>query len=281
MNTDNMIPIKNSIAARLLKVVFSLYLIFAICVTLGHMVLEYRYQKESIQKDLGNIQKTFEQGLAIDLWEMDQKSLSSTVEGMLKIPAIVGVKIQSNKNLDVAVGGIISQKNGVGNVGLHVGLLGLNQIESGIHENEKYKFELFMHQFPIIYSYDKESNQLGTATIYSSTSVILKRLKSGFLLLIVAAMIKTAALWAIFLWFSNRLLRRPLAALAAATQKVNLDNLDSFNIKIGTTGKNELSVIESSFNSMIKNLHYSVSKNKKEEERYRKTIEISSVPPVV
>jgi PAS domain S-box-containing protein len=266
-----MIPIKNSIAARLLKVVFSLYLTFAVCVTLGHMVLEYHYQKESIHKDLENIQKTFEQGLAIDLWDMDQKSLSSTVEGMLNIPVIVGVKIQDNNNLEVAVGGIISQKNGVGNVGLHVDLIGLNHIES----NEKYNLELFMHRFPIIYSYDKESNQLGTATIYSSTSVILKRLKSGFLLLIVAAVIKTVALWGIFLWFSNRLLRRPLAALAAATQKVNLDNLDSFNINIGTTGKNELSVIESSFNSMIKNLHYSVSKNKKEEERYRKTIEIS------
>jgi PAS domain S-box-containing protein len=82
-------------------------------------------------------------------------------------------------------------------------------------------------------------------------------------------------LWVIFLWFSNRLLRRPLASLAVATQKVNLDNLGSFNIDIGTTGKNELSAIESSFNLMIESLHHSVSKHKEEEERYRKTIESS------
>ncbi len=275
MNTDSPIPIQNSIATRLLKVVFSLYLVIAIGVTLGHMYLEYRHQKNYIRQDLKGIQITFEQGLALDLWQMDKKSLYSTVEGMLEIPVIVGVKIQNANNIDVAVGGIISQKNGVGNVGLHVDLLGLNQIESGVHENEKYKLALFMHQFPIIYSYDKESRQMGTATIYSSTSVVLKRVKLGFLLLILNAVIKTTALWLIFLWFSNKFLRRPLASLAAATQKVNLGNLDSFKVKIGVSGKNELTVIESSFNLMINNLHDSLAKHKKEEENYKKTIESS------
>ncbi len=275
MRNYTMLPMKNSIATRLLKVVFSLYLIIAVGITLFHMFLEYRYQKESIHKDLEDIQQTFEQGLALDLWQMDQPSLQSTIKGMLKIPIIVGVKIQNPKNLDVAVGGIIRQENVVGAVGLHVDLLGLNQIESSVHENEKYNLELFMHRFPIIYSYDNETNQLGTATVYSNTSVILKRLKLGFLLLIINAVIKTAALWMIFLWFSHRLLRKPLEALATATQKINLDNLASSKIKIETSGKNELAVIESSFNSMIENLYSSVSKHKKEEERYRKTIESS------
>ncbi len=275
MNTNLRIPFWNSIAARLLKVVFGIYLIIAISMTVGHMLIEYHYQKNSISDDLQDIQHSFEQGLSLDLWQMDQSSLHSTVEGMLKIPVIVGVKIQNANNLDVAVGGIISQNNIVGNVGIQVGLLGLSQTESEIHENEKYQYAVFKHQFPIIYSYEKETKQMGTATIYSNTSVVLKRVKLGFLLLLLNAVIKTAALWLIFWWFSNLLLRRPLLALAGATQKVNLDNLDSFRMEIETSGQNELSAIESSFNSMIHNLHRSIAEQKKEEERHKTTIDSS------
>ncbi len=286
MKLENQINIRNSIATRLLRIVFSFYIVIAIGVTLIHMIMEYRYQKDNISRDLENIQRTFERGLAIDLWQMNQESLSSTVEGMLEIPVIVGVKIQDENGVFVAVGGIIAQGEDIGNVGRQVNLLGLNQEESKIHEDEKYKLDVFMHRFPIVYTYyEEETKQLGEATIYSNTSVVFRRVKLGFLLLVINAVLKTTALWLIFLWFSTFLLRKPLSALASATRNVSLENLDSFKVKIETSGRNELKVLEKSFNSMIGNLHKSIVEREHAEEKMRESEErfrtlVTNVPGV-
>ncbi len=260
------IDVKNSIATKLLKVVFSVYLVIAIGVTVGHMFMEYRYQKNNIKNDLEDIQKSFEKGLAVNMWQMNQESLSSTFEGLMKIPAIVGVKIRNADGIDVALGGIINQGELIGNVGRHVNLLGITQEESRIHPDGVYKLDVFMHHFPILYIHKDDRKQIGEATIYSNSSVVFQRVKFGFFLLMINAVVKTAALWFIFLYFSTFLLRRPLAALASATENVSLDNLDSFKIKIGTTGRNELKILEESFNSMIGNLHQSIKKRVHTEE---------------
>jgi len=130
MNFENRINIRKSIATQLLKIVFSFYLVIAIAVTLGHMAMEYHYQKDSISSDLEDIQRTFEEGLAVDLWQMHQESLRSTIKGILEIPVIVGVKIQDANSMNVAVGGIIAQGGVVRNVGQQVNLLGLTPGES-------------------------------------------------------------------------------------------------------------------------------------------------------
>ncbi len=271
MKSDKQIPIKNSIATRLLRVVFSFYLVIAISVTLGHMFMEYRHQKKSISRDLRDIQRTFEQGLSIDMWHMDQESLRSTIKGILEIPVIVGVKIQDKAGLAVAIGGIVAKDDIVGEVGQHVDLMGLNQEEFSIHRDGIYNFDVFAHQFPLSYSYEEESRRLGTATIYSNTTVVFKRVKLGFLMLIINAVLKTTALWLIFLWFSTFLLRKPLASLAAATENVSLENLDSFRMNIETSGRNELTVIEKSFNSMISNLHQSIVERESTEEALKES----------
>jgi len=235
------------------------------------MVLEYRYQKDNIQQDLEDIQKTFEQSIALDLWHMNQKSLSSTINGMLKIPAIVGVKIINIDNLGVAIGGIISQNNRIGDVGQHIDLMGLDIKEAPIHMDNIKELRLFTHEFPLVYTYQDEDRLMGKASIYSSTSVVFRRVKLGFMLLVINAFLKTAALWVIFLWFSNLLIRKPLSTLAADTKKVSLKNLDTFKVKIDTSGENELTVIEKSFNSLITNLHQSITEQKyveKELEEY-------------
>ncbi len=258
MKSESAISIRNSISTRLLRIVFSLYLVIAIGVTLTHMVMEYQYQKKNIGHDLVNLQKTFEQGLAVEIWHLNHEELQSTLKGMLEIPAIVGVRIQNESGKSIAIGGIIASGSDIGDVGQHVNLLGLDKEESEFHNIESLTFELFKHEFPILYTYKEETKTLGRATIYSSTSEVFRRVKLGFSLLVVNAFIKTAALWFIFLWFSSVLLRKPLAALTAAANNVSLENLDSFKVDIKTSGRNELKILEESFNSMIGNLHQSI-----------------------
>lgn len=263
MKPDKHIHVKNSIATKLLKIVFSFYLIIAITVTVGHMVMEYRYQKNNISNELKNIQLSFEQGLAINMWQMDQESLRSTIDGLMELPSIVGVKLQNADGVDIAVGGIIDQGEHFGNAGRHINLLGLTQKESQINKEEIYTFDVFMHRFPIIYLYEDEMVHVGEATIYSNTSVVFLRVKFGFLLLMINAAVKTAALWFIFLYFSTLLIRRPLALLASSTENVSLETLDSFKVKVETSGDNELKLLEESFNSMISNLHQSIVEREK------------------
>jgi len=95
MKSKRQISIKNSIATRLLKIVFGLYLIIAIGVTVSHMFMEYRYQKKNIHQELMDIQKTFERALGINIWHLNHESLVSTLEGMLNLSELVGVKIQN------------------------------------------------------------------------------------------------------------------------------------------------------------------------------------------
>jgi len=262
VKSDTRIPIRNSIATRLLKIVFSLYLIIAIGVTIGHMIMEYRYQKDNILQDLKDTQKSFERGIAIDMWRMNQESLFSTLEGMLEIPVIVGVTIHNVDNQVIAFGGIINQSNSVSKIEPEVDLLGLKYKFTDNDKGNNYNFDIFKHEFPVEYMLDNEIKTLGEVIIYSSSSVVFRRVKLGFSLLIVNAFLKTVALWFIFLWLSNRLLRKPLVSLAVDTKKISLDNLDSFRIKIKTSGHNELAVIEKSFNTMIDNLHHSILERK-------------------
>ncbi len=278
MKSENRVTINNSIATRLLKIVFSFYIVIAIGVTLGHMIMEYRHQKENIRLGLEGIQRTFEQGIALDLWHLNQEALISTIDGMLEVPEIVGVKIWNKNDKVIAIGGIIPQGSIAGNVGEHVNLLGLNNEELAIHKDEIYKLDVFMHEFPILFNYKQQEKRLGQVTIYSNTSVIFQRVKFGFLMLIFNAVLKTAALWLIFLWFSTKLLRKPLGILTNATADISLDNLEVFSVDTKTVGQNEIKVLEETMISMVAELHKAVMAHEKDERELGQTnIQLSNI----
>lgn len=262
-NRNSTVKTRRSIATRLLRVVFALYIIIAAVVTVSHMVMEYRYQKNNIGRDLEGIQRTFEQELAGDIWHMREESLRSTVKGMLEISTVVGVTIRNDEGDGIAIGGIIAENGDVGNVGLHVAMLGVSQENLTVHKDEKYDYELIGHEFPIIYSYEDGKKQLGEVTLYSSTAVILQRVKLGFLLLIVTTVFKIAVLWFIFMWAFKSILKRPLSILTKATEKVDLDNLESAKVDIKRSGNDELTHLADSFNLMITDLQASLDEREK------------------
>jgi len=261
-----LIPIKNSIASRLLKIVFSAYLIIAAFVTVGHMFMEYQYQKNITIQDLENVQRSFEQVLAIDMWQMNQKSLVLTIQGILEINDVVGIKVKNSNDNFIAAAGIVRNDDLSGNVGQHINMLGIKPEDFEIDKNEVYNFDVFEHSFPILYEFENTNRQLGTAQIYSNSSVVYRRVKLGFLLLILNAFIKILALGLVFFKSANLLIRKPLTSLAESTDKINLKNLETFRVKIVTKGRNELAVLVESFNSMIEKLHTSISERDRAQE---------------
>jgi len=250
----------SSVATRLLRAVYSLYIAVVVCMTTGQMFFEYQYQKKNINTDFLNIQSTFEPVLAGQIWNLDEDALISTLSGMIKLPSLVGVTIQNLDGNTLATAGTVVSENAAGNVGLHVRLAGCTPKETKVHPNELYRLQMFKSSFPITYPLAGETKYLGSATIYSNTSVIWRRVKLGYLLLGLTTTLQMVILWLIFIWFSTHILKNPLSALAAAARSVTLDNLDTVQMDVSSRSRDELHTLAESFNFMINGLRDAITK---------------------
>ncbi len=262
--------IKESIATKMLLVVLAVYLVIAFLVSAGQIWMNYNYQKKSITLELQNIEGAFSRAIAVNLWGLDEEALHATVEGMLFIPTIVGVNIDTEKGDTVAIAGIVKKDGESGSVGLHVKLAGLTLSGIKILLNEQYRYELFSRQFPIEYETKGERISLGQATIYSNSTVVYKRMElQGFMLAFNIALTLLTFTIAL-LWVFDRYLRGPLASLASNAEKVSMENLDFFKIKTGLPGPNEFTSLEESLNSMIDSLNKSKVVREQAEEKLLK-----------
>ncbi len=265
MSSATKIPIKNSIATRMLLVVLGLYLLIAVAVTLSLVWMDYNYQKENIIQDLGDIENAFKNGLAVSLWDFDEKTLKASVEGMLRIPQLVGVKIRSDKGATVAMGGIVTDDGETGSVALYVNLSRPSDAKTALHRGESYKFEMFEHQFSITYNRGGKQIVLGKATIYSNSSVIYRKMKVEAVMLVVYVILTLFTFSMALLWAFNRYLRRPLGILTDATAEISLSSLGTFAVDTKTSGRNEIKILEKAMTDMVSNLHQAVSKQEKAE----------------
>ncbi len=230
----SLVPIKNSIATQLLKVVFSFYLILTVAVTLLQMIAEYTHTKQQTLEELGFLETTFKRPLEQAMWEMNFSQLRSTVWGISQLPTVVGVQVQDHKSEVLAQEG---------------------QVMSLEHplEDQVYS-QLFSHTFEIEHQRGGKLFKIGEVTIYSSAAVVFEKIQFGFIFLIINAFIKTLVFWILFLWISRFMLSRPLAVLTAATEQLQLDRLENFKISVKTQGRNELKTLEEAFQFMVNNL---------------------------
>ncbi|MCJ8273520.1 MAG: hypothetical protein MJK04_29480, partial [Psychrosphaera sp.] len=224
MSDMPLVDVKDSIATHLLKVVFSFYIFLTIAVTLAHMFAEFYSTRGEVEHELQVIGQTFEPGLAQALWDYNLEQLKPTFLGMVTFPTVEGIKLINEKGKIVGATGRI-----------------INAQDQPIQYVNEYDQQLvvgytglFEHQFNIVFKRKDEDVIVGVATIYSSDRVVFEKVKLGFIFVIVNAMIKTVALWVLFLVISRRLLSRPLAMLTAATQQIDLDKLGEFKVSIVT-----------------------------------------------
>lgn len=241
MSAVPLVRVKDSIAIKLFKVVFSIYFGLTLFMTVAHMYAEYQSTKTNIFKELKSLQQTFEPGLAKAIWDMNPEQLEPTLKGMVQFPSVVGVKLQENSLNQVYSEGLIqSETNTDESQGEIMNLGGLTG--------------LFSYHFPIRYTNKKKEMVLGQATIYSSSNIIFDQVKVGFVFIVGNAIIKTIALWIIFLWVSRYMLSRPLSILTEAASKLSLGTINDFKIDIKITGRHELKILEEAFNTMVETI---------------------------
>lgn len=236
---------KHSITRQLIERVFALYCLVAIAVTVVQMTAEYSHTKQSIADELAINEGLFGSVLAQSLWDLDRDNMQSVLQGMLTVPAIVGVSLEQNDTVIAAVGEAVDDK------GQRIEYVQKTTLES---VKSKSSGDIFSLKFPVTHSYHGESRNLGYATVYSDSSVVIDRVGLNFIFLMINAVIKTLALWCIFLWFGKRYLNEPLTKLTEEMSSINFNNLDSFYSNLKLTQKNEFSVIEERFSLMISEL---------------------------
>lgn len=252
MVLNPIVKLKDSITIQLLKVVFSFYFVLTIIMTITHMTAEFLDTKANVTRQLEVIGNNFEPGLAHALWDMNLEQLQPTFLGMVQFPAVVGVKLENEEGEEVGASGMVTNQDGTVVMVDPEGRKTLVQGYTGI----------FVYSLPITFSRRGNEIPVGKATIYSSTSVVFDEVKLGFLFIIINSIIKTLVLWALFLWIARNMLSRPLAALTSATQNLQLDQLQNVKIDIKTKGRNELKVLEESFNAMSQKLYDDAKKIK-------------------
>lgn len=264
------VPLQRSIATRLLVAVFSIYLIITVILTSAHMYAEYAKTKNSVLQELAALQQTFNPGLATAIYNVDNEGIESMVLGMVRDPMVVGVTVHTEYQGEFTSGEIPTEDSLFEEPEDLAG--GMTQLDA------------FSVRGTIAYAEPGEDRfSIGMLSLYSSKSVVLSKVWFALAIILVNAVIKTVALWAIFLWFSRRHLVRPLAKLTEATSRVRMEDLEHNKVELETTGRNELRVLADAFNGMIdklaasriesESLHQSLAKAKQEVEGYNRSLE--------
>lgn len=243
--SDNVFLKQNSIATQLINFVFSIYCVIAVVITIGQVAIEYKHTQLAIEDELKINQQIFEPVLSAGVWNLDKEQVSNTLNGMLAIPIVMGVKIEQKGEVFTGIG-TIKSKTGE--------LLQFNEQGRTMPSKGADFTNVFSYQFPINYVFRGKSREVGTATLYSNSSVIIQRVQFGVMLIIINAIIKTVALWYLFVWIGNKLLIKPLLKLVHAIETVDFDELDEFKINLDNKRENELTIIENTFSEMLKNL---------------------------
>jgi PAS domain S-box-containing protein len=264
MQRDSMVQPKNSIATQLLKWIILSYLIITFIVTLIHLSIEYVYTKDRVNKELNVIGDTFSPALAQALWDVNLGQLHPIFLGIDKFPSIVGVKLLNEKGKEIRSSGVIINQDG--NI--------LKIASDGNRLSLKGYTGLFEFSFPIMYKEQgEEDTKVGEASLYSDNKVVFDRVKLNFVFIIINSVTTALAIWIIVLWISRLKLSRPLAELTAATEQLSMDRLDDITIDIKTEKGNELKILETAFNNMVRKLSVSKKTIEESERKYRNIFE--------
>ena len=124
-------------------------------------------------------------------WDVNVTQVRSTIKGMIEIPSIVGVKLRENiEGVEIMMGTISIDDE-------------KTQKRKIIFVNEEGEITEQTEGLSTLFWYKEElaigKHTVGEITIFSSTGIVFKRVQLGFLFIIVNSIIKTAALWMIFL----------------------------------------------------------------------------------
>jgi signal transduction histidine kinase len=246
----------DSIAARLLRIIFCCYFIVTVVVTLVQLTAEYKHTEERLVQEIRAMQHTFGPGIADAMWRFNDDVLRGILSGMKELPVVAGIKVADDSGKIVRAVGTVLDEQGVKLAADADGKLAPPQDSDGPFA------QMFSQRFPIVFNDENgQSRVIGTWTVYSSQRIIVKQVEYGFFLILVNSVIKTCALWFIFLFVVRRYLARPLRQLSDHVGRMNIDTLGDRPFVLNDRGHHELHLLTDKLNEMSANIKASIAEN--------------------
>tara|TARA_R110001592_G_scaffold362074_1_gene674819 strand:- start:6305 stop:8677 length:2373 start_codon:yes stop_codon:yes gene_type:complete len=224
---------RKSIASKLLGLVFGIYIIIAAVITISQMIIEYEDAEDAILNELENVYIAFEPVLSGAIWMVNDIQLNLILQGMSKLPAVGKIEIKRTLDPSIDSGTVSFQED--------------DQASSTFSRETSVHNDLF-------YKGSKDLVKVGAITIYADSTAVFNRVKLGFIVTVITAILKSTALWIIFIWFSRRVLQKPLLRLTDALSNLNLKSGKIEELDLDLKDDNELKYLELAFNSMAQTI---------------------------
>jgi len=172
------------------------------------------------------LESSFSSSIRSAVFDYDDELISTILLGLQKTNSVVGVLLVNEK------GELIDK-------------VGITPKESKKGFSEK----LFSIEFDIKQKSDDQENLIAKVSLYSKNSIIIERVKYGFLLIVINSFFKTGLLWFILIYFLKRYLSIPLTSFTNQLNEAESNDLKflSYQYKF----KNEFSLFKDSYNGMI------------------------------
>ncbi len=192
--------VRSPVTRKLFRAAFALYLGAAVVITAAFVGEAWLSERNDLTRELSIYRRTLEEALAAPLWSVDLEAATAIATGMLEIPEITSVRIVD-----------------------HTGTREF--VTVGVPSRSKWFGDSIAVNFPVHYRHAVGRDLVGMVSLTSSSAVLAERLQWRIILIIVAAVLKTAILWVIFDRLGRSILARPLTQLTRAVREAGWGRL--------------------------------------------------------
>lgn len=266
--------VKSSLAQKLFAMIYSLYIFFTLSATFAHMFFDFKNAEIRVHDDLDFKTKMVKAPISDALWNYNDDVIQQIIGDLSLSPTVLGIKVEDDQNKIWRAGAI--PKNNETNEFFYF------NYETGQDEKKPSKTvaQPYHVSKDLTYTNAKgDINKIGTLTIYTSSELVFNQVKDIFIIIIINAILKSMALWGLFLIFGKKILTKPLNALTKATQQVRDGNLSPDPVAIDMKWPTELDLLIDNFEAMTDEIHQ--SKNKLISAKVRLRDIIDSMPSMI
>ena len=200
VNTENSHDEGYSLGVRLLRIVFSLYLLITFLITSFHLYNEFQLQKKRVEQNLITYERIFGKAVATAYWNFDTEQLNVTLNGLLGLTDIEGVLLINAESEIMFDGGLTTKSTDI----------------SASWD------DVFFQSFEVSH----QGRRLGDLYLFSSHTVVFEQVKHNFMFILINAVIKSVVLWMLFLWAFKKYLVRALDKFIVKMETTDFDHAE-------------------------------------------------------
>ncbi len=214
---------EKSIFTKILRRLFLLYFALVSVVTAGHVFFEYKQTSNDVYAELSRVGTVFAPAVSDAIWDLDLELLEKIVDGISALPMIMGLTIRDAKGEILFTRGVTDLQDS----------------------------SLFVYDFDVEHHVAQETVFLSRVTLVSDHTVVLDRIKIGFIMIVVNALILAIVLYLILLLLFRKYLLTPFQQFVSEAQRIDLDTIGNNRLQLQVEEDNEIRLIQDSFNGML------------------------------